>query len=85
MSHRRGVRVGVILQQFIDCGLRRRHVARHLELVLRDLEERVIGDRSGAERIDNGLQILQRFGVAMVLEKCEAAVVLPPRELLVGR
>src|SRR5262249_50833586 len=65
----------------VDCRLRRRGVVRHVELIERNLQQRVVGDRAACERIEHGLEILQRFRVAAGLHEREAALVLPPREL----
>ena len=83
VGHGRRIAVRVVLQQSVDGGLGGRDVARDFELVLCDLEQGAWRDRARAERIDNRLQIFQRFRVPMILQKRHAALVLPTRELLV--
>ncbi len=82
VGHRRRVGVGIILQQPLDRRLGRGGVVRNLELIERDLQQRVVGDRALPERVEDRLKILQRLGIAAILHEREAALVLPPRELL---
>ena len=55
---------------------------RDLELIQRNLHQRVVGDRTLRERIDDDLEVLERFGVARALQERHAAVVLATSELL---
>ena len=83
MRHGRRVGVRVILEQLVDSLLSGREVVGVLELVLRDLQQCVVRDTARRERVDDRLEVFHRLGVAVVLEKAHAAVVLTTGELLV--
>jgi len=64
--------------------LGRRQIARDIEVIERDLEQRVVGDLAARKRIDHRLEVLEGFGVSLSLEERKAALVLPPRQVLVA-
>jgi hypothetical protein len=52
-----------------------------VEMVERDLEQRVVGHRGLSERVDDRLEVLQRLRVAAVLDERHPALVLPASEI----
>ncbi len=84
VRHGDRIRCRELLQQALGGGLRRHRVPLHVELVPRDREQGFVRHAAGRVDVDHRLEVLERLRVLTRVEELEAALVLPPCEL-VGR
>ena len=80
--HRPALGVPVLLLQQVDRRLRGGDVARDVELVLGDAQERGVRHAALLVGIDHRLEVLQRLGVLLLGEERQAALVPPARGAL---